>query len=513
MHVIRWLMVLCCSWSALFCEDAPGEAVEPTPLLSQVMSELSEAQTQVQSHFNSVGVVVPSGLTDVLVVRRTIAADWQRRLTDGSIVPKEPELVRFITEQKLLVTHLQELMSFTDQLSNLPRIFPHCRDEVVFTRYRATIISAMDQGMKTLIAGHLKGQNQSAKNYRRDSRYTALLTMIEAGYTQAERYAKLPHDDPQLAEYRDYLAQARAALEKNIDAPADDNRDRSHPLLNAYAMVLDARMNAINEVVESGFEAGAPEVVTYHRASDALIHLLNQRLASAHSDNQPMQTAYDPEESMKSRKQAFLEQRALVKAERLTTMAGQWLSLAKAERRQMKNYVEQIAEAPAAIAQALRATMTAYTQKQNAAQSAFDQAIKAADESAALTAQQSLEFIRQQLDHQMEYLSEEVTIAEREKTWRAQVKDPAMAERLREWDKRRAAQLAVRRSVAEEDEKALSAKHASERAQGIAEQAQEQVEEAKESMELQDQSLEELMNSLDEMAQQSENSPPDVVEP
>ena len=46
----------------------------------------------------------------------------------------------------------------------------------------------------------------------------------------------------------------------------------------------------------------------------------------------------------------------------------------------MKNYVEQIAEAPAAIAQALRATMTAYTQKQHAAQSAFDQAIKAADE-------------------------------------------------------------------------------------------------------------------------------------
>ena len=353
----------------------------------------------------------------------------------------------------------------------------------------------------------------SAENYRRDLRYTALLTMIEAGYTQAERYAKLPHDDPQLAEYRDSFAQARAALEKNIDAPADDNRDRSQPLLNAYTMVLDARMNAINEVVESGFEAGAPEVVTYHRASDVLIHLLNQRLASAHSDNQPMQTAYDTEESMKSRKQAFLEQRALAKAERLTSMAGQWLSLAKEERGQMKNYVEQIAEAPAAIAQALRATMTAYTQKQHAAQSAFDQAIKAADESAALTAHQALELIRQQLDHQMEYLSEEVTIAEREKTWRAQAKDPAMAERLREWDKRRAAQLAVRRSVAEADEKALSAKHASERAQGIAEQAQEQAEEAKESMELQDQSLEELMNSLDETAEQSENSPPDVVEP
>lgn len=507
MHVIRWLMVLCCSWSALFCEDFPGEAVEPTPLLSQVMSELSEAQTQVQSHYNSVGVVVPSGLTDVLVVRRTIAADWQRRLTAGSIVPKEPELVRFITEQKLLETHLQELVVFADQLRDMSQQFPHCRDEVVFTRYRATIISAMDQGMKTLIAGHLKGQNQSAENYRRDSRYTALLTLIEAGYTLAERYAKLPREDRQLAEYRDHLAQVRMTLEKNIDAPADDASDRQQNLLGAYTTVFDARMKAINEVTESGIEAGAPEVVTYHRASDALIHIFNQRLVTAHSDNGELPTSGDLEESMKSRKQAFLEQRALVKAERLTSMAGQWLSLAKEERGQMKNYVEQIAEAPAAIAQALRATMTAHTQKQNAAQSAFDQAIKAADESAALTAQQSLELIRQQLDHQMEHLSEEVTIAEREKTWRAQAKDPAMAERLREWDKRRAAQLVVRRSVAEADEKALSAKHASERAQGIAEQAQEQAEEAKESMELQDQSLEELMNALDQIVEPNEENP------
>ena len=507
MHVIRWMMLLCCSWSVFFCEDDSGESVEPPPVLSQVMSQLSQAQERVQSSYAGVGVVVPSGLTDVFVVRRTIAADWQRRLTDGSILPKEPELVRFIAEQKLLETHLQELVRFADQLRNMSQQFPHCRDEVVFTRYRALITSGMDQGMKTLIAGHLKGQNQSAENYQRQSRYTALLTMIEAGYTQAERYAKLPRDDRQLAEYRDHLAQVRMTLEKSIDARADDASDRQQNLLSAYTAVLDARMKAINEVTESGIEASAPEVVTYHRASDALIQILNQRLAKAHSDKGDPSTSDDPKESMKIRKQAFVEERAYAKAERLLSMAGQWLSSERTYRTQMKEYAEQVAEVSAASIESHRAAMTVYTQKQQVAQSAFDQAIKAADESAAMIAQQALEQISQQRDQYMEHLTEDLAIVEREKAWRAHAKDPLMAERLSEWDKRRVTMLAARRSIAEAADRALSAKHASELAEWSAQQAQEQADEVKATVEVQDQGLEELMNALDEMVEQENDNP------
>jgi hypothetical protein len=507
MHVIRWMMVLCCSWSVLFCEDDSGESVEPPPVLSQVMSQLSQAQERVQSSYAGVGVVVPSGLIDVLVVRRTIAADWQRRLTEGSISPKEPELVRFIAEQNRLKTHLQELVSFAEQLRNMSQQFPHCRDEVVFTRYRALIISGMDQGMKTLIAGRFNGQNQSAENYQRQSRYTALLTLIEAGYTQAERYAKLPRDDRQLAEYRDHLAQVRMTLEKNVDARTDDASDRQQNLLGAYTAVLDARMKAINEVTESGVEAGAPEVMTYHRASDALIQILNQRLVKEQNDKGDPPTSDDPEERMKIRKQAFVEERAYAKAERLLSMAGQWLSSERTYRTQMKEYAEQVAEVSTASVESHRAAMAVYTQKHKVVQSAFDQAIKMGDENAALIAQQSLEQISQQCDQYLEHLTEDIAIAEREKTWRAHAKDPMMAERLREWDKRRAAMLAARRSIAEAADRALSAKHASELAEWSAQQAQEQVEEVKETVEEQDQGLEELMQALDEIVEQKEDNP------
>ncbi len=506
MHVIRWLMVLCCGWNALIGGDDSGESVEPTPILSQVMSELSEAQAQVQSRYADVGVVVPSGLTDVLVVRRTIAADWQRRLTEASILPKEPELIRFIVEQKRLVTHFQELVSFTESLRSMPQLFPHCRDDVVFARYRTSIIAGMDQSMKTLIGGRLNGQNQSAEIYQRQSRYTALLTVIEAGYTLTERYAKLPRDDRQLAEYRDHLAQVRTTLEKNVDAHVDDHSDRNQTLIGAYKSVLDARVKAIDEVAESGIEASAPEVVTYHRASDTLIQILNQRLATAHSERGELPTSDDPEESMKIRKQAFVAERALAKAERLLSMAGQWLSSERTCRTQMKEYAEQVAEVSAASIESHRAAMTVYTHKKQVSQSSFEQAMKAADESAAMIAQQALEQICQQRDQYLEHLTEDMAIAEREKTWRAHVKDPLMAERLREWDKRRAVMLAARRSIAEAADRALLAKHVSERAEKIAQQAQEQAEEVKETVELQDQGLEELMNTLDEIVEQNDEN-------
>ena len=519
MHLIRWLMVLYCSWSALICADLSSESGEPTPVLSQVMSELNEVQAHVQSSYTAIGVVVPSSLTDVLVVRRTIAADWQRRLADDSTSAKEPELVRFMGEQKRLVTHLKELVNYAEQVSNMSRQFPHCREEVAFTRYRALVISGMDQAMKGLIAGHFNGQNQMVEVHQRQSRYLALLRLIEVGCTLTERYPKLPHDDRQLAEYRDHIAQARLAAEKNVDGSigkngvSDDNSGRQQALLNAYTTVLDARMRMNNEVAASGLEAGAPEVLTYHRASDVLIQILNGRLASAQSNKADLPPSDDFEERKKIRKQDFIEQRTFAKAERLVSMAGQWLSSESAYRTQMKEYAEQIAEAPEAFAQAFRATMMDYAQKQKAAQSAFDQAIQGADENAALMAQQALERICQQRDQQEEYLSEEVTIAEREKTWRAHAKDPMMAERLREWDKRRAAILAARRSIAEAADRALSAKHANERAQWIAQQAQEQAEEVKETVEAQDEGLEEFMNTLDEIVEQSDNNSPDAVAP
>ena len=508
MHLIRWLMVVCCSWSALISEDV-GESSTSKPLLSQVMSQLSDAQAQVQINCASAGVVVPSGLTDVLVVRRTIAADWERKLVDGRVLPKDPALVRFIGDQERFIGNLQQLVNVVQQLVNLPQRFPHSTKDAAFVRYRALLLEVIDQSMSA-VAGRQAVQVAPPDWSQRQSRYTDLLTLIESDYTSAERYAKLPQDDRQLAEYREQIAQARTTLEQKTESGGNDENQRRHSsqtILDAYTSVLDARVQMIREIAEStesGLEANAPAVMTLRRATEVLVQLGDRRLALIRGEHAKPSVASSSEDQDDQQALQELEQeRALERAQRLISMASQWLSWESTGREQAKGYAEQITSAPPAFIETERTAMNAFTEQQRAAQVEFDQAITAADVSAALTAQQAFERIRQQRDRREQNLGQEMQIAEHESLWRAQAKDPAMAERLQEWDKHRAAMLAAQHTIAEVEDAALAAKHAVERAEWIASQAEERVQEVRQNSEKK-LDLSDFMQSLDELIEQAE---------
>lgn len=484
--MIRSLLCIClmlAGWS----QEFPG--TNPVPrALAHTIGQLVEAQAHVQSTCSAAAITVPNGLTDVLIVRRTIAADWQKRLESGAVQPNDAGLARFTTELESLVSGLQQLANLAQQLGDAPRRFPHCLSEPAYTRYRTMVADAVAQGMQSVSAGRLRDQVAPATWFQKQSRHTTLLTLIEAGHVADERYAALVRDDQWLIEYREHLLLTRTTLERTLELPDDHDSWRQQAILESYTRLLDARVHLAERIVECELPLDAPEVATFRRAGEAQITVLGRLVVLARSSD----TDQDDQSLREQRENHVLSQ-----TERLKDMAEQWLSFEQQRREQVENTTATLAEAPATLAQAHRAAFDGIATALRSAQQQFDQAVSASDLTAALAAHQAAQRIRQQSERLWLHLDEDLAIAEREQSWRAHSKDPAIAEKLRQWDERRAAALAARVAAEEAADAALTASQAAERAQLVSEQAQERAEQLQGIEEHHD--LSELIDALDEM--------------
>lgn len=486
---MRWMTVLVLAFAMgpllpLMAQD--GERVT----VSQALARLVEAQAQVQSACAAAGVTVPSGLSDVLIVRRTIAADWQRRLDGGTVKTDDAALLRFTGELENLVAGLQQLTNLAQQLGDAPRRFPHCLREPAFLRYRTLVNEAVDQGMQALVAGRLRDQVAPSTWYQRQSRHTALLTVIEASQVAEEHYASLPRDDHWLIEYREHLLLTRATLERTLEQSEAAEPHQAQQILDAYTRLLDARVQNELRISECGLEATSPEVVVFRQAATAHTEGLGRLVVLARSD------AGDEERASQQRDH---EQRKLSALERLKDMADQWLSFEVERRAQAESFNESFTDIDAALAEPFRKELAALDTAERAAQTAFATAVTAGDLDAALTAQHAAEQARQRRDRRANTLSEDLVIAQQEHTWRAHAKDPAIAEKLRQWDERRTAVLAARRAADEASTTALLARQAAERADLLANRAEEHASELDEAAGQTD--LSDLINALNEMVE------------
>ncbi len=483
----RWLLALLMLSSAftLWADDDT-----PRPTLAQVIAQLSEAQAQLQSAGAAANVVLPSGLTDVLIVRRTIAADWQRRIEAKAIAADDAGLLRFTAELATLVAGLQQLGNLAQQLGDAPRRFPHCLAEPAFARYRALVGEALDQGMQAVIAGRLRDQVTPATWFQRQSRHSTLLLLIESGHLADERYGMLPRDDRWLVEYREHLLLTRTTVERRLEQAEDEDSYRHQAVLDAYTRLLDRRVQVLQRIAECELSADAPEVVTYRRASDTHIAALGRLVGLAQG-----KAGDDDEHYLREER----EHRQLVRAEQMGEFADQWLTFARQSQDTVTSVNDLLGEAPAELALAARAAREAFSQAQHNAQLAFARAVEADDLSAALAAKQVMEHVCQQANRQLPCLEEDLAIAERDKAWRVHAKDPAIAEKLREWDQRRALALAARRAAEDAADAALAASHTAERAQLLSDQAQDHAATLQNAADQHD--LLELMEALDEMVE------------
>ncbi|HEX3135909.1 MAG TPA: hypothetical protein VHX44_20270 [Planctomycetota bacterium] len=267
--------------------------------------------------------------------------------------------------------------------------------------------------------------------------------------------------------------------------------------------MLDAWVHLAQRITECGLPSDAPEVATFRRTGEAQVAVLGRLVVLARSSD-----ANQEEQSLREQR----ENHALNQAERLKDMADQWLTFEQERREQVENTTTALADAPADLAQARRATLDGFAMAQHAAQVQFDKATEAGDLDAALAARHAVERIRQQNDRLWSHLDEDITLANREQTWRAQAKDPAIAEKLHLWDERRAAALKARQASEEAADAALAASQAAERAQLVSDRAQEHAEQLQAAAENHD--LSDLSDALDEMVElRAGNAPVQPAQP
>jgi hypothetical protein len=466
-----------------------GWAEEDGRTLSETVARLVEVQAQMHSAGVLANLTLPNGFNDVLVVRRTIAADWQRRLAAAAVRADDPDLVRFTGELAQLVSGLQTLVGLAINLGDASRRYPHCQDEPAFARYRSLAAETYTQGLQALIKGRPYDQIIPVHWYRREERLTMLLGLIESAHVADERYAALPRDDRLRIEYREHLLLTRTTLERTLDLQDDREGHHLMEVHHAYARVLDLRVELAQRIADCGLPAEAPEVQMFRQIGDQRVASLTRQVALAR-----VRDAEDDDEHQRRIEQ---EHRVLARAERFGDFADQWLGLAR-ERQQGDEYVTELLEdAPAELAARTRALLDETRQACHDARMAFVKAVTADDLAAALAAKQAAERANQLTDRRLRELDFDIDIANREQAWRTHAKDPAIAEKMREWDTRRGELLARRKQADEAFVAAMTAIHAEERAALMSEEASERSRSADEALDLHD--LQDLFDALEEM--------------
>ena len=486
MDTVRcWLlaMVMIGAWSG---EAPPGRD------LADAVARLVEAQAEMQHAAAVATATLPNGLHDLLIVRRTIAADWLRRLEARAVREDDPALRRFIEETVGLMQSLRQLADLIRQSGEAPRRYPHSLTEPAFTRYRALVHEAFDQGLQAVIAGRQRDPAIVRAWSVRQQRHLVLLEVIEAGNRADRRYAMLPRDDRWLVEYREHLLLVRTMLEQSLEAGGSPKVSPLQEVLAAYAFLLDRRVDLQRSIADSGLPKDAPEIGVLTRVVAREIAVLERQVTLART-----RSGDDEDTEYWQQREALERQQS--RCERLSGLAEDWLSAAELRTQQEQEIVEYEPDADSLVVRALRAALATATTEQRAALDAFAKAIESDDPFAALAARHALQRAEQLDQRRRAHLEEEAIIPERERAWQAQAGDPAIAEKLREWHARRATVLAARRAADEAAAAALAAEQAAEAAQWVSEEARQRAQVAESAAETHD--LFELGDALDEMVE------------
>lgn len=467
----------------------PAEDGAPPPLAPTVAG-LVAAQAQLQGTCNAANLPVSSGFTDALVVRRTIAADWQRRLDAGMVRADDPALGRFTTELKALTGLLDELEMIAREARDAGQRYPHCLMEPAFVRFRSLVGDTLAKRMQEVVAGRTGDSEAKTAWWRLSMSYRALLEVIEALPKADEDYVLLPRDDRWLLEYREYLLLARATLERAITTPDEHRGGGEQQVLSAYTHLLGRRVSLLERAQRCGLPAEHPALVGFRRAGEVEVAVLGRLVEVARQGGHDDEVHFQREERL---------HRELASAQRFSGLAYEWLDLEESWHEVTSGVEEQVMDAPVELTKEVRATVSSTTARIRDAHATFATAVETKDLLAAITAKHAGERVRQQADHRLGTLDEDIAIATREQQWRVHAKDPAVAEKLREWDQRRAVVLAARRLAEHADEAALAAAQDVERAELVRDQTEDKAIDLREAAERDD--LWELINTLDEMAE------------
>jgi hypothetical protein len=402
--------------------------------LPQDLARLVQAHEQLRAAYQSAGSTLPPAFSDVLVVRRTIAADWQKRIAQKSEPIDLSAAVRFRSELTVLIASIQQLSNTAQQYSYASQRFPHCLDEPVFKRYRAQLVNTVEAGVQTIIAG--RSPDNAANVRRSQQRYTDLLTIIESQFTLNERYGKLPPKLPALKDYREHLRLTRAEIEPQLDAP-----DRLTPpidldaITKAFDALLDAHVNVVKAAAANDLPADAPASAGYHAVLINLITVLTDQLTFVRTTSQD-----DDQHYQKSR---ALNQRQII-ALHLVDAAERWKEGEINRRKERQEQQESLTAISKSIRERVVKQSAELDQQRRLLEQSIMLAFKEQNALAAIEQAGKLSLLELRESQVFVTMVDDAEFEEREADWKALATDPNIAKLLLTYETHKTAYVTKR---------------------------------------------------------------------
>ena len=425
-------LALCFITSCTLYADEGREALRQA--LPQDLARLVQAHEQLRAAYQSAGSNLPAAFSDVLVVRRTIAADWQKRLAQKSEPIDLSAAVRFRSELTALIASTQQLSNTAQQYSYASQRFPRCLDEPVFKRYRAQLVHAVEAGVQSIIAGR---PLDSAANMRRSQqRYVDMLNIIESQFTLNERYGKLSPDLPALKDYREHLRQTRAKIEPQLETPDRlDSQIDLGAITNAFDTLLDAHVKVVEAAAAKDLPADAPASAGYRAVLINLITVLTDQLTFVRTTSQ--------EDDLHYHKSRALNQRQII-ALHLVDAAERWKSSENNRRTGRQEQQESLA----AISKVTRERVEKQCAELDQQRRLLEQAIMLAfkEQNALAAIEQAGKFSLIELRESQVFVTmvDDAEFEEREADWKALAADPNIAKLLLTYETHKTAYVTKR---------------------------------------------------------------------
>lgn len=500
--LLRLIVVLSSlSWSFAVDDDERERLHEE---FSGALSELATAQRRLNEQADTAQVVVPQAVPTQIATRRTLAADWLRRIgAPGSEFPLE-EAEAFRDGLHTLRGRLDQAANWIETMATLSERWQGVAASAEFTRYRAFVRGAID--------GHLAGITSVEEQpvdedllYRRQHRHEVILNLVESQAQLDERVQKLPADTAIVREIRTQRTTVRTTAEAGLNAamPTDDHvLDGEQNIL----WLLDELLNLAEERhdrLASREQPPGAAMVALVTASQA-VEEQSVRALIAHV------RAQKPDDPAWHRQQESLR-RARDERRRITGLAWEALFVDDGVQDLRRRIQEQLTQSPPALRESATKRATALEAGYAEAMTVFGKALQGGNRIDALRAKATLRLIHydhevlvQDFDFQQDRLNQENDV-------QARVGDAAAPTVKKQldgaWDlviaARTRQQEAERAVIAAELAREL-AESAVDEARAVTDLARQEAEQAREQL---DQRREQLIDAIENPPPKPEGDP------
>jgi hypothetical protein len=384
-----WLMLLCLALPWLGAVDE----AERERLLSEItgsLNNLTESHERLVVSAGKAQVVLPPVIATQIATRRTLAADWSRRIgTPNADFPMD-EAETFRDGLNDLNGRIGNLAGWVDALASIDERWMAITATPHVQRYRAFVHGAVDLRLQAFGNDGQPAPDDDA-DWRRQSRYELLLSLIESEPSATERLAKIPHDDPAAREYRDQRSSLRTALEAAIamTSAADDfplSRDQE---------VLGELDDLLNVVQERHERLAMREHPPSPQVAAAIVACATAEQDAVRAVIGGLRARMPDDQAGEMRVEALRRQREQQRA--ITAIAWEWLDLDDSLRELHRPAREQIAGLPPMLQPQARTRLMSLDAAAGEAADALDRSLRAVKRTDAVRAKGALRLANQDL--------------------------------------------------------------------------------------------------------------------